>query len=221
MWPEVKEGLSWVVRQSAICGAIAACTGTSNLFGSMGFAIFVLYALRVLHLAPGRSASSSPPARSARSSARSSSTASRSGSASVRRSSRSAMLFSSATILVPLAPKSFPLPLLIASALHHPVRRSRLQHHAGEPAPGDHARTPPGTDERGDALDRLGHDPDRHARRRSARDRRSPPHGPLHRRDRRPRSSTLPLRRSSRPLREAMRRHRRPRSRHTDRRALP
>ena len=51
MWPEVKEGLNWVVHNPYL-RRIAACTGTSNLFGSMGFAIFVLYALRVLHLAP-------------------------------------------------------------------------------------------------------------------------------------------------------------------------
>src|SRR5436305_607428 len=51
MWPEVKEGLNWIVR-SPYLRRIAACTGSSNFFGSVGFAIFVLYALRVLHLPP-------------------------------------------------------------------------------------------------------------------------------------------------------------------------
>ena len=51
MWPEVKEGLNWVVHNPYL-RRIAVCTGTSNLFGSLGFAIFVLYALRSLHLPP-------------------------------------------------------------------------------------------------------------------------------------------------------------------------
>ncbi len=114
MWPEVKEGLNWVVRNPYL-SRIAACTGTSNLFGSMGFAIFVLYALRVLHLAPWEIgfvfAAGSVGAII--------------GALVVNRIQKQlgvgptiiamAMLFSSATILVPLAPKSFPLPLLIVS----------------------------------------------------------------------------------------------------------
>jgi MFS family permease len=114
MWPEVKEGLNWVVR-SPYLRRIAACTGTSNLFGSMGFAIFVLYALRTLHLAPWEIgfvfAAGSVGAII--------------GALVVNRIQKQlgvgptiiamAMLFSSATILVPLAPKSFPLPLLIVS----------------------------------------------------------------------------------------------------------
>jgi len=49
MWPQVKEGLRWVVGSPTL-RAIAACTGVSNFFSSLLFAIFILYAGRVLHL---------------------------------------------------------------------------------------------------------------------------------------------------------------------------
>ncbi len=49
MWPQVKEGLRWVGGNSQL-RAIAACTGVSNLFSSLLFAIFVLYAGRTLRL---------------------------------------------------------------------------------------------------------------------------------------------------------------------------
>jgi MFS family permease len=49
MLPELKEGLNWVVRNKYL-RPIAACTGSSNFFGNIGFAIFVLYAVREIHL---------------------------------------------------------------------------------------------------------------------------------------------------------------------------
>jgi MFS family permease len=49
MWPQVKEGLDWVVKHPWL-RAIAACTGTSNFFSSTAFAIVLLYFVRVLHL---------------------------------------------------------------------------------------------------------------------------------------------------------------------------
>jgi MFS family permease len=49
MWPQVKEGLDWVVKHPWL-RAIAACTGTSNFFSSTAFAILLLYMVRVLHL---------------------------------------------------------------------------------------------------------------------------------------------------------------------------
>jgi MFS family permease len=49
MWPQVKEGLRWVVGNPTL-RAITACTGSSNFFTSLLFAIFILYAGRVLHL---------------------------------------------------------------------------------------------------------------------------------------------------------------------------
>ena len=115
MWPEVKEGLNWIVR-SPYLRRIAACTGTSNFFGTMGFAIFVLYALRILHLQPWEIglvfAAGSVGAII--------------GALVVNRIQKRigvgpaiiamAVLFSIAGIAVPLAPKSFPLPLLCSGA---------------------------------------------------------------------------------------------------------
>jgi MFS family permease len=112
MWPEVKEGINWIVRNPYL-RRIAATTGLSNLFSSMGFAIFVLYALRVLHLHPWEIglvfAAGSVGAII--------------GTLVVNRIQRTlgvgrtiiamAMLYSPAFILVPFAPRSFPLPVLI------------------------------------------------------------------------------------------------------------
>jgi MFS family permease len=49
MWPDVKEGLRWVVGHRWL-RAIAACTATSNFFSSLLFAIVLLYLTRTLHL---------------------------------------------------------------------------------------------------------------------------------------------------------------------------
>ena len=49
MWPDVKEGIRWVVGHPWL-RPIATCTGTSNFFSSMLFAILLLYAVRTLHL---------------------------------------------------------------------------------------------------------------------------------------------------------------------------
>jgi len=49
MWPQVKEGLDWVVKHPWL-RAIAACTATSNFFSSTLFAIMLLYMVRFLHL---------------------------------------------------------------------------------------------------------------------------------------------------------------------------
>ena len=47
--PELKEGLAYVVRHSHLRW-IAMCTGTSNYFGQMIFAVSVLYMQRTLHM---------------------------------------------------------------------------------------------------------------------------------------------------------------------------
>jgi len=49
MWPQVKEGLRWVVGNPSL-RAVAACTGSGNFFGNLMFAVLVLYAVRTLHL---------------------------------------------------------------------------------------------------------------------------------------------------------------------------
>lgn len=51
IWREIGEGLR-VVLGNRLLRAIAGCTGTSNLFGSMTFAVFVLYVTRDLGLSP-------------------------------------------------------------------------------------------------------------------------------------------------------------------------
>ena len=116
MWPEVKEGLNWIIRNPYL-RRIAACTGVSNFFGTMGFAIFVLYALRILHLAPWQIGLVFGAG----------SVGAIIGALIVNRIQKRigvgptiiamAVLFSTAGIGVPLAPKSFPLPLLIGSFL--------------------------------------------------------------------------------------------------------
>ncbi len=52
MRSEIAEGIRYVVRHPLL-RPIAICTSTSNLFGSMGFAILVLFAVRELDLTPG------------------------------------------------------------------------------------------------------------------------------------------------------------------------
>jgi MFS family permease len=114
MWPEVKEGINWIVRNPYL-RRIAATTGTSNLFGSMTFAIFVLYALRVLRLQAWEIglvfAAGSVGAIIGALLANRIQKALGVGPTIIAM----AMIYSPAFILVPLAPKSFPLPFLIAA----------------------------------------------------------------------------------------------------------
>jgi MFS family permease len=49
MWPQVKEGLHWVIGHRWL-RYIASYTATANFCGSVLFAIFLLYAVRSLHL---------------------------------------------------------------------------------------------------------------------------------------------------------------------------
>ncbi len=48
----IREGLAWVVGHPML-RAIAGCTGTSNLFGNIVQAVFVLFAIREVGLTPG------------------------------------------------------------------------------------------------------------------------------------------------------------------------
>jgi MFS family permease len=113
MWPQVKEGLVWVLGNRTL-RSIAGCTGTSNFFGQIVFAIFVLYAVRVLHLSSVELGAVFAVG----------SVGSIVGALMANRLQRRlgvgraivsyAVLFSSAGIAFPLAPRSFPLPVLIA-----------------------------------------------------------------------------------------------------------
>src|SRR5436190_3745517 len=116
MLPELKEGLAFVVRHPYL-RAIAACTGSSNFFGSIGFTIALLYFVRVLHLssvAVGFTFAMFGVGSVA-------------GALAANRVQRSigvgpaivlpALMFPVTSFAVPLAPESFPLPLIIAGFL--------------------------------------------------------------------------------------------------------
>jgi MFS family permease len=116
MWPQVKEGLSWVVGHRNL-RAIAGCTGTSNFCSSLMFAIVILYMVRVLHLsafeagavfAVGSAGSIVGALFANRLGLRLGL-----GTAIVF----TAVIFSFGGLAYPLAPKSFPLPLLMAGQL--------------------------------------------------------------------------------------------------------
>ncbi|MGH3049971.1 MAG: MFS transporter, partial [Gaiellaceae bacterium] len=112
MWPQVKEGLRWVLGSPTLRW-IAACTGTGNFFTSLLFSIFVLYAGRELHLSAlevgGVFAVGSA--------------GSIAGALLANRLQRrigigptiawTAVAFSLAGLAFPLAPRSFPLPVLV------------------------------------------------------------------------------------------------------------
>jgi MFS family permease len=51
VWAEIREGLG-VVLSNPVLRSIAGCTATSNLFGNVMGAVFILYATRSLNLAP-------------------------------------------------------------------------------------------------------------------------------------------------------------------------
>ncbi len=51
-WEDIKEGLSFVLGNPNL-RAQAGCTATSNLFFSLGFAVFLVFAVRELGLSPG------------------------------------------------------------------------------------------------------------------------------------------------------------------------
>jgi MFS family permease len=113
MWPQVKEGLAWVVGNRYL-RSIAGCTGTSNFFGQVMFAIFLLYGVRVLHLSSVElgvvfavgSVGSIAGALAANPLQKRLGV----GHAIVAY----AVVFSCAGVLFPLAPRSFPLPFLMA-----------------------------------------------------------------------------------------------------------
>jgi MFS family permease len=112
MWPDVKEGLRWVLGHPWL-RPIAACTGSSNFFSSLLFAIFLLYAVRTLHLSPleigavfavGSAGSILGALLTNRLNAR----------IGVGRTIvGTSILFSLGGLAYPLAPKGFPLPLLM------------------------------------------------------------------------------------------------------------
>jgi MFS family permease len=116
MWPQVKEGLDWVVKHPWL-RAIAACTGTSNFFSSTAFSVVLLYMVRVLHLSAYAVAAVFAVT----------SVGSIVASLCTGRLNKwlgvgptivwSILVSSVAAIGYPLAPKSFPLPLLMIAGV--------------------------------------------------------------------------------------------------------
>jgi MFS family permease len=114
--PELKEGLAYVLRHPWL-RSIAACTGSANFFGSIGFSIALLYYVRSLHLSSFEVGVVFATF----------GTGSIAGALTVNRLQRaagvgrtivlSAMLFPIGSLAVPLAPRGFPLPVLIAGAV--------------------------------------------------------------------------------------------------------
>jgi MFS family permease len=116
MWPQVKEGLRWVVGNPQL-RSIAACTGTSNFFTNVLFAIVILYMGRSLHLSSVEVGAVFAVG----------SAGSIAGALVANRLQKAigvgpaivatAVLFSAGGIAYPLAPRSFPLPALMAGNL--------------------------------------------------------------------------------------------------------
>jgi len=114
LWPELKEGLGYVLRHRYLRPQ-AMCTSTSNFFGSMGFAILLVYAARVWHMSAGVVGIGLGLG----------STGWLLGAIVVGRLQHrfgvgpttvaAAALFGPPWLLVPFAPKSFPLPFLVAA----------------------------------------------------------------------------------------------------------
>jgi MFS family permease len=113
MWPEVKEGVRWVAGHRWL-RAIAACTGSSNFFTTISFSIALLYLTRSLHLSAVEVGVVFGVG----------SVGSIAGALTANRIQRAigvgrtilipTMLASLAMLAYPLAPRSFPLPVLIA-----------------------------------------------------------------------------------------------------------
>lgn len=112
MWPQVKEGLAWVILNRQL-RAIAACGANFNLCFNITLATFILYAARSLHLsAIELGAIFAVGAAGAVCGALLANRIQRSigiGPTIVS----SAVLLSTGSIAFPLAPRSFPIPVLM------------------------------------------------------------------------------------------------------------
>ena len=138
MLPELKEGLAYVVRHRYL-RPIAACTGSSNFFGMITFTIFLLYAVRALHMSsfPRRLLVRNGRSGRDRGLARRASCAAGDRRGPGDRGARHPLLrlrgfVSARAAESPRARARGRVPAVR-------LRRCDLQHHAGEPAPGDHA----------------------------------------------------------------------------------
>jgi len=113
MWPQVKEGLAWVLGNRNL-RAVAGCTGTSNFCTNLLFAVGLLYFVRVLRLSSIEVGAVFAVG----------SVGSIGGALLANRLQRrlgvgntivsTAILFSLGGLAFPLAPRAFPLPVLMA-----------------------------------------------------------------------------------------------------------
>jgi predicted MFS family arabinose efflux permease len=116
MLPELKEGVAYVVRHHYLKW-IAMCTASSNFFGQIAFAIVVLFMARTLHISSFWAGAIFAGF----------GIGSIAGALSTTRFQKAvgvgraiwipAVFFSFATFLFPLAPESFPVPMLFAGTL--------------------------------------------------------------------------------------------------------
>jgi predicted MFS family arabinose efflux permease len=116
MLPELKEGLLYVVRHRHLKW-IAMCTGTSNFFGQIGFSILILYIARTLHISSFWAGTVFAGL----------GVGSIAGALTTTRLQRAvgvgraiwltAVGFSAAGLTFPLAPRSFPVPVLLVGTL--------------------------------------------------------------------------------------------------------
>jgi MFS family permease len=116
MFKEAKEGLSYVLGNRYL-RAISICTGTSNLFWSLGGAILIVYAVRELHMSAGLiglvfSIANVGPLLAALTTNK---VFERIGVG--RTILFTSMLFSGAALFYPLAPQSFPVPFFVAGGI--------------------------------------------------------------------------------------------------------
>jgi MFS family permease len=116
MWPQVKEGLAWVVGNRNL-RAVAGCTGTSNFCSSLMFAIVILYMVRTLHLSaiPATAVFAVGSCGSIIGALLANRLGTRFGLGNAIVGT--AVIFSFGGLAYPLAPQSFPLPVLMTGQL--------------------------------------------------------------------------------------------------------
>ena len=157
---EVADGLRYVLGNEYLRG-IAASTATFNLFSNVAFATFLVFAVRELGLSPaeigivfglGNFGAIVGALSADRLSRRFGVGRTIVGFGRARGTGHHARRH---------RPGGVPGAVPCRQWLPDRVRRGRLQHQPGELPPGDHANRHAGSDERHDALHRVGHDPDR------------------------------------------------------------
>src|SRR6266513_2696464 len=145
---EMLEGIRFVLGNPTI-SRIAGSTATSNLGGNMVAAVYLIFAYRFLHLTPGVIG-----------------VVFAAGAVGGLLGALSASWITTRIGVGPTRPVRVRDPAADRLALRRQLGQPRVQHHAGQPAPGHHPRPGAGPHERHRAHDHLGHHPDRRIHRR-------------------------------------------------------